>query len=103
MSLFHVTDEDFEEKVIGSQKTVIVDFFANWCGPCRMLSPVLEEIAEEREDVDIAKVDVDECPELAQRYGIVSIPALMVIRGGECVASSVGYMPKDDVEKLLDK
>ncbi len=103
MSLFHVTGEDFKEKVIDSEKTVIVDFFANWCGPCKMLSPVLEEIAEEREDVDVAKVDVDECPDLAQEYGVMSIPALKVIRGGECVAESVGYIPKEDVEKLLDK
>lgn len=102
MAIFHVNEQDFEEKVLQSEKTVIVDFFAEWCGPCRMLAPVLEEIASEREDIDIVKVDTDECPELARKYGIMSIPSLKVIKGGECVRSSVGFIPKEQVLDLLD-
>lgn len=101
MALFYVTENDFEEKVIKNEKTVIVDFFATWCGPCRMLAPVLEEISDEREDIDIAKVDTDECPELARKYGIMSIPTLKIIKSGECVGSAVGCIPKEDILKLI--
>ena len=102
MSLFHVTDEDFEEKVIGSQKTVIVDFFANWCGPCKMIAPIVAEIAEEKEGlIKVGKIDVDEQAELALKYGIVSIPTLLLFDDGKVMEKKVGYCDKDELLEIL--
>ena len=98
-----LTAENFEEEVLRSDKPVLVDFWATWCGPCRMLAPVIAQIAEEKEGViKVGKVDVDEQPELAIRYGIASIPALKVFKNGQVVKSSVGAVPKAMVEALLD-
>ena len=99
MSIMHITKEIFAQEVLQSDKPVLLDFFATWCGPCRMIAPVLEEIAQEREDIKVCKVDVDEQPELASQYGIVSIPTLMVFRDGKVVNQAQGAMPK---AKLLD-
>ncbi|HJF15712.1 MAG TPA: thioredoxin [Enteractinococcus helveticum] len=100
MSTIDVTDQDFQEKVIDSDKPVIVDFWAVWCGPCRQLSPVLEEIGEKySEKVTVAKVNVDDNPGIAAQYGITSIPTVFVFQNGEKVATSVGAKPLHVLEK----
>ena len=98
----NITKENFEELVIHSDKTVLLDFWAPWCGPCRMVAPIVEEIAGEREDVLLGKVNVDEEMELAVQFGVSSIPTLVVMKNGQAVAQAVGYRPKADIEKLLD-
>ena len=98
----NITKENFEELVIRSDKTVLLDFWAPWCGPCRMVAPIVEEIAGEREDVLLGKVNVDEEMELAVQFGVSSIPTLVVMKEGKAVAQAVGYRPKADIEKLLD-
>lgn len=100
MSTIEVTDQDFQEKVIDSDKPVIVDFWAVWCGPCRQLSPVLEEIGEKySEKVTVAKVNVDDNPGIAAQYGITSIPTVYVFKDGERVATSVGAKPLHVLEQ----
>ena len=101
MELMHFTKDNFDQEVLNSDKPVLVDFSAVWCGPCRMVAPILEEIAAEREDVKIGKVDVDADPELAIRYGVTSIPYLMVVSGGQVINSALGARPKDAILKLL--
>lgn len=99
-----LTNENFETEVLQSEKPVLVDFWASWCGPCRMLAPFVEEIAEEYADTAVVgKINVDEQPELAVRYGVMSIPTVMVFRGGEVTDTLVGYRPKADLEALLNK
>jgi thioredoxin 1 len=99
MSILHITKETFAQEVLESDKPVLLDFFATWCGPCRMVAPILEEIAQEREDIKVCKVDVDEQPELAKQYGIYSIPTLMVFKDGKVSNQAQGALPK---AKLLD-
>lgn len=96
-----ITLETFEQEVLQSSKPVIVDFWAAWCGPCRMLAPVLEEIAAERSDIKLCKVNVDEQQELAIRYGIMSIPTLLIFKNGELTQKSVGVVPKEKILSLL--
>lgn len=96
-----VTKDTFTELVVNSPKTVLLDFWAPWCGPCRMVAPILEQIAAERDDIRIAKVNVDEELELAMQFGIVSIPTLIVMKNGQVVNKAVGYLPKDEILKLL--
>lgn len=97
-----LTEQNFEEEVLKSDKPVLVDFWATWCGPCRMLAPMIEKIAEEQEGViKVGKVDVDEEMDLATKYGISSIPTLMVFKEGKVVNSSVGVQPKEAIEALF--
>ena len=101
MAVVKVNVENFENEVLKSEKPVLVDFWASWCGPCRMIAPTLDEIAEEREDIKVCKVNVDEEPELAAQYKIVSIPTLFVIKDGEVVNKSLGAKPKAQILDLL--
>ena len=101
MSVLHITKENFEAEVLHSDKPVLVDFFATWCGPCRMVAPVVEEIAAERPDYLVGKVNVDEEMELAMEFGIISIPTLIVINNGEVARKVVGYRPKPEILALL--
>jgi thioredoxin 1 len=101
MSAIQITKENFQEEVLNSDKPVLLDFWAAWCGPCRMVGPVLEEIAEERPDIKVGKINVDEQPELAAQFQIMSIPALMVVKDGQVVNSSVGARPKKQILALL--
>lgn len=101
MSIITVTKENFEAEVVNNEKTVLLDFWAEWCGPCRMLAPVVEEIAAERTDICVGKVNVDEQPELAAAFSIRSIPTLVVVKEGEKVAVTVGYQGRETIEELL--
>lgn len=103
MSVKVITKENFNTEVLNSQKPVLLDFWASWCGPCRMLSPTVDQVAEERADVMVGKVNVDEQPELAQAFGVMSIPTLVVLKGGKVVETSVGVKPKSAVLAMLNK
>ena len=96
-----ITSATFETEVLKSDKSVLLDFYADWCGPCRMLSPVIEEIAAEHPEIKVGKINVDEEPDLAQSYQVMSIPALVVIKEGKTVASSVGVQPKGTILKMI--
>ena len=102
MSVQTITNENFEELVLQSDKPVLVDFWAPWCGPCRMVSPIVDEIAGERDDIVVGKVNVDEQPELAMKFSVMSIPTLLVFKGGELANKAVGARPKDALLALLD-
>ena len=101
MSIIHITAENYEAQVQNAEGKILLDFWAPWCGPCRMIAPFLEEIAAEDESVTIGKVNVDEEMALAAKFGIVSIPTLIVMENGQAVQTAVGYRPKDDILKLL--
>lgn len=101
MSVLQITKGNFEELVKKSEKPVLLDFWATWCGPCRMVAPVVEEIAEERPDYLVGKINIDEEMELAREFGIVSIPTLIIMRNGEIARKVVGYRPKPEMIALL--
>ena len=101
MAAIVITKENFDSEVLKAEGTVLVDFWATWCGPCRMLSPIVDEVASERPDVKVGKINVDEQPELAGQFRIMSIPTLMVFRGGQAAAVKVGVTPKEELLKLL--
>lgn len=101
MAVVKVTMDNFENEVLNSDKKVLVDFWASWCGPCMMIGPFVDEISEERSDVKVCKVNVDEEPALAQAFGIESIPALFVVENGEVVNKMVGAAPKATILGLL--
>lgn len=101
MAIINITQSNFDALVLNSDKTVLLDFWAPWCGPCRMVAPILEQIAAERDDVVIGKVNVDEEMEIAREYGIVSIPTLIVVKNGMEVDKAIGYRPKADILNLL--
>lgn len=95
-----LTDENFDEKTAGDVS--LVDFYADWCGPCKMISPIVEEVSNEREDANIYKLDVDAAPQIAAKFGIRSIPTLIVFKNGEVVNKHVGSANKADINKLID-
>ena len=101
MSVIHIDRNNFQSEVLDSDRPVLLDFWASWCGPCRMLSPVVDEVAEERTDVKVGKVNVDEQPELAGQFGVMSIPTLLVFEQGKLVRQAVGARPKASVLDLL--
>ncbi len=102
MSVLHITKENFEELVLKAENKVLLDFWAPWCGPCKMIGPIVEEIAEENEHVTVGKVNVDEEMELAIQFGVSSIPTLVVMEGGEKKAQMIGFRPKAEILKLLE-
>lgn len=101
MAVIKLTKEVFENEVMKSDKPVLIDFSAVWCGPCRMVAPIVDEIAEENPQIKVCKVDVDEEPELAQAFGVSSIPMLVVVKNGKITASAVGARPKESIISLL--
>ncbi len=103
MAAIIITNDTFEQEVLQSEKTVLVDFWAKWCGPCKIIHPILDEIDEEREDVKICLVNVDEEPDLAERFRIMTIPTLMVFRDGELKTSSQGAKPKSSILNMLQE
>lgn len=101
MSALNITKNNFNEEVINSEKTVLLDFWASWCGPCRMVSPIVDEIAKERPDIKVGKINVDEQQELASAFQIMSIPTLLVVKDGKIVNQSMGARPKRDILAML--
>ena len=100
MKVVKLTEKNFEKEVLKAKETVIVDFYADWCGPCKMQSPILDEIAEEKANVKVCKINVDEEPEITESYNIMSIPTMMVFKNGDKTKEFVGLTPK---EKILDE
>lgn len=101
MAVIKINKENFASEVLNSENTVLLDFYADWCGPCRMVGPVVEEISNTRSDVKVGKINVDEQPELATQFGITSIPMLAVMKNGKLVNFAVGARPKAQIEAML--
>ena len=101
MSAININKDNFRNEVLNSEKPVLLDFWASWCGPCRMVSPIVDEIAAERGDIKVGKVNVDEQPELAAQFGVMSIPTLVVMKGGKVVNQIVGARPKAQILAML--
>ena len=101
MKVLHINKDNFHKEVMNSEKPVLLDFFASWCGPCKMVAPILDEIAEEREDIKVCKVDIDEQPELASRFRVMSVPTLMVMKEGRIVEQSIGAKPKHQILAMV--
>lgn len=101
MSVLMITNDNFDEEVIKSDKPVLLDFWASWCGPCRMVSPLVDRIAEDRDDIKVGKINIDEQPELATQFEITSIPTLMIIKDGKVTNKAVGALPREAIEALI--
>ena len=103
MSVLNVTSENYESEVLKSDKTVLIDFYADWCGPCKMMSPVIDEIAEEmKETIKVGKINVDENQDLAMEYGVMSIPTIVVLKNGEVQKTFVGVTDKEEIKQALN-
>lgn len=102
MALVHITKENFNKEVMETDKVVLLDFWATWCGPCQMIAPILNEVAEECPDVTVGKIDVDEEQELAMSFGITSIPTLIVIKNGKAVDKAIGMRAKNQIIEMID-
>lgn len=102
MATVKITKDNFEAEVLQADKPVLVDFWAVWCGPCQMVGPILEEISDERDDLVVGKVNVDEEQELAAKFGVMSIPTMILFKNGEAAGKIVGAMPKEEILKVLD-
>ena len=101
MSAININKTNFQDEVINSEKPVLLDFWASWCGPCRMVGPIVDEIAAERGDLKVGKINVDEQPELAGQFGVMNIPTLVVMKGGKVVSQAMGARPKEQILALL--
>ncbi|MBS6547058.1 MAG: thioredoxin [Clostridiaceae bacterium] len=101
MSVFHITQDNFQQEVLNSDKPVLLDFWASWCGPCRMVGPIIDEIAGEHPEIKVGKINVDEQQELAAAFKIMSIPTLMVVKDGKVVNQAMGVRPKDQILSML--
>lgn len=101
MSALHITKDNFEQLVTASEKVVLLDFWAPWCGPCRMVSPLVDQIADEQTDFAVGKINVDEEPELAKQFGVMSIPTLAVVKGGQVVRQEAGARPKAQIVAMV--
>ena len=101
--LQHINENQFTEKVLNGKGVVVVDFFATWCAPCKMLSPILEELQSEMDNVEIVKIDVDECSALATKYGVQSIPTIKIFKDGAEVDTKVGFMPKELLKETIEE
>ena len=101
MDIITITKDNFQAEVIEAKGTVLIDFWASWCGPCRMLSPIVDQVAEEHPDIKVSKINVDEEPELASQFDVMSIPMLVVFKDGQKVNESVGLIPKEKVEEQI--
>ena len=101
MSVININNNNFQDEVMHSEKLVLLDFWASWCGPCRMVGPIVDEIAAERSDIKVGKINVDEQPELAAQFGVMSIPTLVVIKNGKVVNQAVGARPKAQILAML--
>ena len=101
MSVININNNNFQDEVMHSEKLVLLDFWASWCGPCRMVSPIVDEIATERSDIKVCKINVDEQPELAARFGVMSIPTLVVMKNGKVINQAVGARPKAQILAML--
>lgn len=101
MSAIHINKENFQQEVLHSDKPVLVDFWASWCGPCQMVLPIMDEIADERSDIKVCKINVDEQKELAKQFRVMSIPTLAVFKNGEMVNRSTGAKPKEQILQMI--
>ena len=101
MSVIKITKENFEQEVLQAKEPVLIDFCAAWCGPCKMMSPVIDEMAADHPEIKVAKINIDEEMELAQKYGVMSIPTVVLFKEGQPVDTSIGYVPKAAIEKML--
>ena len=101
MEVLKVTNQNFEEEVLQSQKPVLVDFYADWCGPCKMLAPIIQEIANENENIKVVKVNIDEAQDLAEKYDVMSIPTTVAIKNGQEIDRTVGYVGKETILNMI--
>lgn len=101
MAVLTITADNYEQEVTRSDKPVLLDFWATWCGPCRAVSPIIDEIAEAHPEIKVGKINVDEQPSLAERFTVMTIPTLMVVKNGEVTARTVGALPRAEIEKLF--
>jgi len=102
MAVLNITKDNFNSEVVKADKPVLIDFWASWCGPCKMMSPVIDQIAEEMESIKVGKINVDEQPELAQKYGVMSIPTIILFKNGEVAAQSIGARPMAAIIHMIE-